>query len=112
MKNSDLKKLRERDTWCWECGSESDLVPHHRANRGFGGSKALDTLQNIILVCARFNGEMESDAAVANWARDNGMKLSKFMSPSQPVFDNWQKKWFYLDERGNKHETEPPSFLI
>lgn len=112
MKNSDLKKLRERDAWCWHCGSESDLVPHHRANRGMGSSKALDTLQNIILVCARFNGEMESDAAVANWARDNGMKLSKFMSPSQPVFDCWAKKWYYLNEKGEKHETEPPSYLI
>ena len=112
MKNSDLKKLRDRDHWCWHCGAESDLVPHHRANRGFGGSKVLDTLQNIILVCSEFNGRMESDASVAEWARELGMKLSKFASPSAPVFDNWAKKWFYLDEKGNKTETDPPTYLI
>jgi hypothetical protein len=112
MKNSDIQKLRVRDTWCWHCGREDTLVPHHRANRGFGGSKALDTLQNVILVCSEFNGRMESDAAVADWARDLGMKLSKFSSPTAPVFDNWAKKWFYLDEKGNKAETEPPAFLI
>jgi hypothetical protein len=55
---------------------------------------------------------MESDAAVANQARDLGHKLSKFASPSAAVFDNVQKKWFYLDEKGNKFETEPPSYLI
>jgi hypothetical protein len=112
MNNSDLRKLRARDSWCWHCGTEQGLVPHHRANRGFGGSKALDTLQNVILVCSEFNGRMESDAAVAEWARDLGMKLSKFASPSAPVFDNWAKKWYQLDEKGNKVESDPPSFLL
>jgi hypothetical protein len=55
---------------------------------------------------------MESDANIANQARDLGHKLSKFASPSAPVFDFYQKKWFYLDEKGNKFETEPPSYLI
>lgn len=112
MKNSDLNKLRERDQWCWHCGTESTLVPHHRANRGHGGSKVLDTLRNVILVCAEFNQAMESDAAVAAWARDLGLKLSRYASPTAPVFDNWAKKWYLLDEQGNKYETEPPSYLI
>jgi hypothetical protein len=112
MKNSDLKKLRDRDSWCWHCGTESTLVPHHRANRGAGGSKVLDTLQNVILVCAEFNQAMESDANVANWARDLGLKLSRYASPSAAVFDNYLKKWFYLDEKGNRFETEPPTYLI
>ncbi len=77
-----------------------------------GSSKVLDTLQNVILVCSRYNGDMESDANIANQARDLGHKLSKFASPSAAVFDNFQKKWFYLDEKGNKFETEPPSYLI
>ena len=55
---------------------------------------------------------MESDAAVAEWARDLGHKLSKFASPAAPVFDVFAKKWYNLDEKGNKHESEPPSFLI
>jgi hypothetical protein len=112
MKNAQLNKLRKRDFYCWHCGSTDTLVPHHRANRGMGSFKALDTLQNIILVCADFNGRMESDAAVATWARDLGLKLSKFANPSEPVFDNYAKLWFTLDEQGNKTETEPPSYLI
>ncbi len=112
MKNSDLQKLRVRDPWCWHCGAESDLVPHHRANRGIGGSRVLDGLQNLIMVCAAYNGAMESDADVARLAREYGHKLSKFMSPSQPLFDVWARKWYVLDEKGDKHESEPPSFLI
>ena len=77
-----------------------------------GSFKALDTLQNVIMVCSSFNGEMESDAAVAAWARELGQKLSKFQAPSAPVFDNWAKKWYVLDEKGNKFNTEPPSYLI
>jgi hypothetical protein len=77
-----------------------------------GSSKVLDTLQNVILVCSQYNGLMESDASVANQARDLGHKLSKFASPTAPVFDNWGKRWYFLDEKGNKHETEPPSYLI
>jgi hypothetical protein len=77
-----------------------------------GAGKVLDTLQNVIMVCSRYNGDMESDAAVANQARDLGHKLSKFSSPSAPLFDNYLKKWFYLDQKGNKHDSEPPSYLI
>jgi hypothetical protein len=69
-------------------------------------------LQNVILVCAEYNGAMESDADVAMRARDLGHKLSKFMSPSAPVFDAFSHKWYVLDEKGGKFETEPPSYLI
>jgi glycerol uptake facilitator-like aquaporin len=55
---------------------------------------------------------MESNAAVANEARDLGHKLSKFMSPSQPCFDNWERQWYFLDEKGGKVATDPPSYLI
>lgn len=112
MKASDVKKLRERDDHCWDCGATDNLVPHHRANRGMGGSKVLDNLQNVILVCAEYNGLMESDAAVASEARDLGHKLSKFISPAEPVFDKPLRKWFYLDSNGGKVKTEPPSYLI
>jgi hypothetical protein len=108
LKKSDLDKLFERDGWCWHCGTIDTLVPHHRANRGFGGYKALDTLQNVILVCSYYNGLMESDADVANEARQLGHKLSKFLPTSFPVYDNWQKKWYVLDDKGNKREDSPP----
>lgn len=77
-----------------------------------GGSKVLDNLQNVILVCAVYNGLMESDAGIAMQARDLGHKLSKFASPAEPVFDKPTGTWFYLDNRGGKEETEPPSYLI
>jgi len=77
-----------------------------------GSYKALDTLQNVILVCSRYNDLMESDAEIANQARELGHKLSKFASPTSPVSDNALRKWFYLDERGGKAQTDPPSYLI
>lgn len=77
-----------------------------------GGSKIADNLQNVILVCSEYNGLMESDASVANQARDLGHKLSKFLSPSEPVFDNFSKRWYYLDTKGGKVQTEPPMYLI
>jgi hypothetical protein len=77
-----------------------------------GSYKALDTLQNVIMVCAAYNGLMESDARIADEARDLGHKLSKFASPTAPVFDNYTKRWYELDAKGNKFESEPPSYLI
>lgn len=77
-----------------------------------GGSKTLDNLQNVILICSAYNGEMESNADTAALARDLGHKLSKFMSPSAPVFDKFSYRWYFLDDKGNKAETEPPSYLI
>lgn len=71
-----------------------------------------DNLQNVILVCSEYNGLMESDANVANQARDLGHKLSKFLAPSEPVFDNFSKRWYYLDTKGGKVQTEPPMYLI
>ena len=112
MKNADIQKLRKRDDHCWDCGATENLTIHHRANRGMGGSKIADNLQNVILVCAEYNGLMESDPATANRARDLGHKLSKFLSSSEPCFDNDWKKWYYLDTKGNKVETDPPSYLI
>ena len=55
---------------------------------------------------------MESNAAVASWARDLGLKLSRYDAPNSPLFDNYAKRWYELDTKGNKHETEPPSYLI
>ena len=77
-----------------------------------GGSKIADNLQNVILVCSEYNGLMESDANVANQARDLGHKLSKFLAPSEPVFDNFSKRWYFLDTKGGKVPTEPPMYLI
>ena len=112
MKSADIQKLRKRDDHCWHCGTTEDLVPHHRANRGMGGSKVADNLQNVILICAAWNFAMEADPASASLARDLGHTLSKFDSPGEPCFDNDSKKWYDLDLKGNKVVTDPPSYLI
>lgn len=77
-----------------------------------GGSKIADNLQNVILVCADYNGRMESDANVAAEARDFGHKASKFSAPGHPILDYTRKVWFTLDKQGGKTEVEPPSYLI
>jgi hypothetical protein len=112
VKNADIKKLRARDPYCWHCGVEDNLVPHHRANRGHGGSKLLDGLQNVILICAQYNGAMESQANVATMARDYGHKLSRYDSPTHPLFDMAGRKWYVLDDKGGKTEVDAPSYLI
>ena len=87
-------------------------MPHHVQNRGMGGSKIADNLQNVILVCADYNGRMESDANVAAEARDFGHKASKFSAPGHPILDYTRKVWFTLDKQGGKTEVDPPSYLI
>jgi hypothetical protein len=104
--------LRERDPYCVHCGVDTDLVWHHRKNRQAGGSKLLDRLDNIIMVCSLYNGLMESDADVANQAREYGHKLRSWDDFSTPLLDTITGTWYLVDEKGNKGETEPPSFLI
>jgi len=77
-----------------------------------GGSKVLDNLQNVILVCAEYNGRMESDALTAEYARDYGHKASKFSAPGHPILDTTRRTWYTLDKAGDKTECEPPSYLI
>lgn len=111
--NAKVSRLvRERDPHCWHCSTSSGLVLHHRANRGMGGSKILDTPQNMIMVCRVYNDQMESQADVAAAARDNGHKLGRYASPTMPVYDAYFKKWFILDTKGGKFESEPPAFLL
>lgn len=112
MNIKKYQMVRSRDAYCWHCGATSNLVVHHRANRGMGGSKLLDTAQNLILVCQSYNGLMESDPDVAAESRELGHKLSRYSSPTSPVFDAWKQAWFLLDLKGGKLETEAPQFLL
>jgi hypothetical protein len=107
-----IRKLRARDPYCVHCGLDRDLVPHHRRNRAMGGSKILDRLDNLLMVCAAYNGAMESDAAIAGQARDLGHKLSSWQTFDSPVFDKVAGLWFVLTSDGRKEATEPPQYLI
>jgi len=98
-----VKALQARDSHCWHCGADGDvLVPHHRKNRGAGGSKLLDTLDNVVLVCAAWNGLMESDAASAEKARQLGHKLRSWQDVSEPIFDNYEYEWYVLTPDGDR----------
>lgn len=94
-----LKVVQERDSHCWHCGSDQDLVPHHRINRGMGGSKLLDRPNNLIMVCALYNGLMESDADTARRARSHGHKLAVWETLDRPCFDV-ATGWWYLMQNG------------
>jgi hypothetical protein len=89
MKPNEFKKYEARDTHCPHCGvGVPYLVPHHRKNRGMGGSKLLDTPSNILLVCALLNGAMEQQSEVAEDARRFGWKLESWQDPLVvPIYD-------------------------
>jgi len=97
---------------CWHCGATDGLSIQHRANKGMGGSKTRDRLDNLLTFCLEGNQRMEADASFANQARDNGWKLPSWTTYDSPVWSAWQKKWFVIDADGNKIQTDPPSYLI
>ena len=96
-----LKLLQQRDDHCWHCGLEEDLVPHHVKNRGMGGSKLLDTVDNLAMMCARWNGDMESSVTAARQARAWNHKQAVWAREHLPLFDV-QGGWWYLQADGSK----------
>ncbi len=113
MKRQDaLRRAVEAHPYCPHCGATNGLQTHHRANRGMGGSKAMDRFDNYLRVCAALNYAMESDAAVAAEARDMGWKLGKWDGFDSPYFDRVAMRWFYLTENGQKIACDPPNYLI
>jgi hypothetical protein len=67
-----------------------------------GGSKLLDLPENLLMVCARWNGEMESNATAGASARGWGHKLSVWESLELPVFDVAAFRWYFLGADGSK----------
>lgn len=105
-----LQQVRDRDDHCWHCGSEVDLVPHHRINRGMGGSKLLDTADNLIMVCAIYNGAMESYPDTARRARQYNHKLPVWADLQAPVYDVLTG-WWYLFRDGTKMRVPDKDLL-
>ena len=110
MNKSTLNKLRKRDSYCLHCGEDRHemLVPHHRKNRGMGGSKSLDRIDNLLLICAYYNGAMESMSVVAEQARTYGHKLEHWQEASWAVYDECEGEWYQLTLDGLKVPTVAP----
>lgn len=77
-----LRALGDRDgnrcAWHYEGACDAaTLVPHHRMNRGMGGSPSGDALGNLVWLCAEINGLIESDAHAARAARSRGIKVPR-----------------------------------
>jgi len=103
-----LKRIWKRDNGqCWHCGTDDDtVVPHHRANRGHGGSKVADRPSNVVLMCSMHNGLMESDVNVFREAKEFGWKISRHSIPwNEPVM-NWEGRWFLLGDQFEKWEID------
>lgn len=111
LSRKQIIQLRERDPYCYHCG-EYETVPHHRRNRAMGGSKILDRLDNLIMVCAEYNGNMESNAHIASQARDFGHKLGQWDGFEMPVFDQLSKIWYQLGNDGSRATCDAPNYLI
>lgn len=104
MTPKQFRRFIDRDKYCLHCGVDDDtLVPQHRSGRGMGGSKLRDMPSNIIVVCSRYNGLMESDARIAAEARSKGHKLKSWDDPTcLPVWDAVAKTWWVLDDKFGK----------
>lgn len=75
MNSKQFRKYLDRDGGCVHCGDIETAVPHHRLNRGMGGSLERDVPSNIICLCANMNLQIESSSEAAQTARDYGWKL-------------------------------------
>lgn len=111
MNRREFQKFVDRDKHCPHCGSTDDtLVPNHRANRGAGGWKAGNLPANIITLCSRMNGLIESDPVEAEKARKFGWKIGRYVEPTEaPVYDMATGDWYLLDNeygRTNFFEKE------
>lgn len=108
MTRKQFQRYLDRDKGCVHCGDVETAVPHHRANRGMGGSKVRDVPSNIIAICAHFNGLMESDSVSAAYAKRKGWKLESWESPAEtPVYNSNLRAWVLIDDSYKAQIVKP-----
>lgn len=99
MNGKQFRRFVDRDGGCIHCGELEAIAPHHRINRGMGGSKKLDIPSNIVVLCSVINGHIESDAEAAEEARRFGWKLSRgAVSSEVPIYIPTAGQWVLLDD--------------
>lgn len=98
MNQKQFRKYVDRDGGCVHCGESLVVSPHHRLNRGMGGSKVRDVPSNIITICSWLNNAMESDPEVAELARELGWKLRIGQDPKTESLYHFARGWLTLDD--------------
>ena len=100
MNSKEFAKYLRRDNGgCVHCGETERLSIQHRAGRGMGGSKLLNRPSNLIVLCSDLNSRIESDAEVAEYARQNGWKITRWQDPDfEPVWYATEGRWYLLDD--------------
>lgn len=112
MNEKEFQKFLNRDGGCVHCGAVTGVVPHHRLNRGMGGSKERDVPSNIVALCSMMNGLIESDADWADQARRAGWKLRNGDSPrAVPIFYAFDNAWYLLDDGFRKFQVPKPDSI-
>jgi len=113
VKPALLRALELRDgrrcAWHFAGACNPDtLVPHHRANRGMGGSKSKDRISNLVWLCSSMNGLVESDPDYAEAARKRGIKISSHDDPSHVLIQHAVHGRVLLDDFGGVTREEVP----
>jgi hypothetical protein len=107
MNAKQFRRYLDRDGGCVHCGETEAVAPHHRANRGAGGSRSRDVPSNIVVLCSYMNGLIESNASAAEAARGKGWKLSSWESPAEvPLWNAIFGEWQLLDDNYGTTNTE------
>jgi hypothetical protein len=100
MKAREFEKYLYRDFGCIHCGEVETVSPHHRLNRGMGGSKLRDNPANIIVLCSWINNALEADPKIAEKARRLGWKLTNGQEATEvAVWYPKYRSWFQLDDK-------------
>lgn len=108
MTPKQFQKYVARDFGCWHCGETEAVSPHHRANRGMGGSKRRDNPANIMIICSQFNWMMEANAEAQRMAKQWGYKIDSWQDPEKvPVFNVTLGRWFRLGDDWSVKDSEP-----
>lgn len=109
MNAKEFRKYLDRDGGCVHCGETEAVAPNHRANRGMGGSKERNVPSNIVVMCSRMNGLIESDTHAALLALGKGWKVRSYDWPAAiPVWDARDGRWYRLNDDYTREETQWP----